>query len=92
MGDGSQREGGYILCTENFQEIEVKWLIVLLYIKYGIESHIRWNRARGHPRLYIPARSRMKLEILVEPYIVESQRRKLILKTPRNTRSESKSK
>lgn len=80
MGDGSKRDSGYIFCTDSFEHSEVDWLSEFLYKKYKIVSW-RLPNQRNHPRLYIPSPSRELFNKLVEPYIVESQQRKLI-KTP----------
>lgn len=74
MGDGSKRDSGYVFCLDNFKLQEVEWFSYFLFNKFNLESQI-WINKRNHPRLYIPSRSRDLFNSLVEPYIVESQKK-----------------
>ena len=68
MGDGSKREGGYILCTDNFTLAEVEILREVLGTNFDI-NHTSINFKDGLPRLRILASSRERFKVLISPYV-----------------------
>lgn len=76
MDDGTKNNCSYYLHTEGFTISDTKFLQTILLDKFSIKSSI--HLFRGKPTIYIRAKSRKLFTKLVEPYICESMRYKLI--------------
>ena len=69
MGDGSKRDKGLILCTDNFNLQEVVLLVNILIIKFDIKPTIQ--KEKNYFRIYINGKSLMKIKPFIEPYFVD---------------------
>jgi hypothetical protein len=67
MGDGTRLGSGLVICTDSFSVEEVSRLMTVLYVRYGIDSTLRY--ASGKPRIYIRASSMPTLRNLVRPHM-----------------------
>jgi len=67
MGDGTRRGNGLNICTDSFTVEEVSRLMIVLYVRYGIESTLIIHK--GNPRIYIRTSSMPTLRNLVRPYM-----------------------
>ena len=67
MGDGARDGNGLILCTHSFTVEEVSRLMTVLYVRYHIDSTLRYHK--GKPIIYIRASSMPTLRNLVRPYM-----------------------
>jgi len=76
MGDGVAHPSGLVIATDSFSVQEVVLLINILYVRYGIESTIKYHRENA-PRIYIRARSKHTLRTIVTPYLCPSMLYKL---------------
>lgn len=70
MGDGSKRNKGIILCTDNFTIKEVIILMNILLIKYNINSTIHYDNKK--PRIYINKKELNKIILKIKPFFVNS--------------------
>jgi len=68
MGDGARHGNGLIICTDSFTVEEVSRLMIVLYVRYGIDSTLRYSSI-GNPRIYIRTSSMPTLRNLVRPYM-----------------------
>lgn len=78
-GDGSVIDSGLLLCTDSYSIVDVVRLINVLIIRYDIECTLRKrskNPITGY-RIYIRARSMVKLITIIKPYMVDSMLYKL---------------
>jgi hypothetical protein len=67
MGDGARQGNGLILCTHSFTVEEVSRLMTVLYVRYNIDSTLRYDK--GNPIIYIRTSSMPTLRNLVRPYM-----------------------
>jgi hypothetical protein len=77
MGDGSKRNQGLILCTDNFTIQEVVLLINMLILKFNISPTLH-NEKSVHPtshkvtykyRIYISPGDLSKIRPFIAPYM-----------------------
>jgi len=69
QGDGSKRNKGITLCTDNFTLQEVVLLINILIIKFDINPTI--HKERKNFRIYISNKDLMKIRPYIYPYFVD---------------------
>jgi len=69
MGDGSIRNKGITLCTDNFTLQEVVMLINIFIIKFNISPTI--HKEKGKFRIYINNNDLMKIKPFIKPYFVD---------------------
>jgi len=69
MGDGSKRNKGLVLCTDNFSLQEVVLLVNILILKFDINPTIQ--KEKKFFRIYINEKSLMKIKPFILPYFVE---------------------
>jgi len=76
MGDGTKRNKGVLLCTDNYTIVEVVLLINILYIKFGFLASI--HMYNNKPRIYISNKMLQK-DILfkLQKHIIPSMRYKI---------------
>jgi hypothetical protein len=67
MGDGTRRGNALIICTDSFTVEEVSRLMIVLYVRYGLDSTLKYHG--GKPRIYIRTSSMPTLRNLVRPYM-----------------------
>jgi hypothetical protein len=67
MGDETRHGNGLIICTDSFSVEEVSRLMTVLYVRYDIDSTLRYYR--GKPQIYIRTSSMPTLRNLVRPYM-----------------------
>jgi hypothetical protein len=67
IGDGYRKGNGLVLCTHSFTVEEVSRLMTVLYVRYHIDSTLRYDR--GKPIIYIRTSSMPTLRNLVRPYM-----------------------
>jgi len=67
MGDGTRQGSGLVICTHSFTVEEVSRLMTVLYVRYHIDSTLRYDRDK--PIIYIRASSMPTLRNLVRPYM-----------------------
>jgi len=70
MGDGSRRNQGITLCTDNFSIIDVVMLINILIIKFDIQPTI--HKEKGKNRIYINKRDLKKMIPGLKSHFVKS--------------------
>jgi len=75
MGDGSRRNNGITLCTDNFSIIDIVMLINILIIKYDIQPTV--HKEKDKYRIYINKKDYNKIIPSIEPYFVKSFRYKI---------------
>lgn len=68
MGDGSKRNKGITLCTDNFTLQEVVLLVNILIIKFDINPSI--HKEKNNFRIYINNKDLMKIKPYILPYFV----------------------
>ena len=73
MDDGYHEDSGYLLCTQCFSDDDLK--IIVNYFKdiWNIDVKIRSSK-----EIYIPAKFRLKFKKIVEPYIHDDCKYKLL--------------
>lgn len=69
IGDGSKRQKGLLLCTDNFTLQEVLLLVNILIIKFQINPTIQKEKDKF--RIYINGKSLMKMKPFILPYFVD---------------------
>ena len=69
MGDGSKKDKGLVLCTDNFNLQEVVLLLNILIIKFDINPTIQ--KEKNKFRIYINGKSLMKIKPFILPYFVD---------------------
>jgi hypothetical protein len=67
IGDGYRLGRALIICTDSFTVEEVSRLMTVLYVRYDIDSTLRYYR--GKPQIYIRTSSMPTLRNLVRPYM-----------------------
>ncbi len=73
MDDGYSEDSGYVLCTQCFSKDDIK--IIVKYFKdvWGINVNVRKSN-----EVYIPAKHRVQFKNLIEPYIHQDCKYKLL--------------
>jgi hypothetical protein len=66
MGDGSKRNLGITLCTDNFTLSEVVLLINILILKFNIQPTI--HKEKNNSRIYINQIDLEKIRPFILPY------------------------
>ncbi len=69
MCDGTNDDGGLLLCTDNFTMQEVCTLIGILHYNFGFDCTLR-KTDKGHYRIYIRRSSMPELRALVAPFML----------------------
>jgi quinolinate synthase len=82
MDDGAADYAGATFQTHNFSEDEVRLLARSLGERYELAVRLRQNKSRWI--LYVAASQMPKLQKIVEPYMLEELKYKLV---PRRTRT-----
>lgn len=77
MGDGSSRPHGLIICTDSYELVDIVRLMNVLIIRYELDCTLRFHSST-QPRIYIKENSMLKLRAIVEPYMCESMKYKLV--------------
>jgi hypothetical protein len=67
IGDGYRHGNGLVLCTHSFTVEEVSRLMTVLYVRYHIDSTLRYHK--GKPTIYIRTSSMPTLRNLVRPHM-----------------------
>lgn len=70
MGDGSKKNNGITLCTDNFTLKEVVLLVNILIIKFDINPSI--HKEKNNFRIYINNKDLMKIKPYISPYFVDN--------------------
>lgn len=69
MGDGSKRNKGLILCTDNFTLQEIILLVNILIIKFNINPTIQ--KEKMYFRIYINGKDLLKIKPYILPFFVD---------------------
>lgn len=77
MGDGASRPHGLIICTDSYELVDVVRLMNVLIIRYELDCTLRFHTST-QPRIYIKENSMSKLRAIVESYMCESMKYKLV--------------
>jgi hypothetical protein len=79
MDDGKFDEYGFYLCVGNITQEEGTVLVNLLKNKFNLSSNMQiHDKNKGYHNIYIKAESRSHFISLIEPYIPDSMKYKLI--------------